>query len=186
LGQFFHENHLFFDAFEIVIKTNGFSIQIFFQNIGIVENRKYSKIWNWHFLKNSNNCPILIHIMFISNYFKNGHEILPWYNLGFTQFLRRGHNKLMIAQTQCSQRYQKLVEKYWLRKISSKSCQVWTMVNCRLELQTLDGNCVFGQSFMCAYFLFMSVCYSLTLNGEKIHTLEPYSWEKKLDLAKVI
>jgi hypothetical protein len=60
--------------------------------------------------------------MFISNYLKNGHGVLPWYNLGFTQFLRHGHNKLMIAQTQCSQRYQKLVEKYWLRKNSSKSC----------------------------------------------------------------
>jgi hypothetical protein len=87
----------------------------------------------------------------------------------------------MIAQTQCSQGYQKLVEKYWLRKFSSKSCQVWTMGSCRLELQTLDGNCVFGQSFMCASFLFTSVCHSLTLKEEKIHTLEPCSWEKSLD-----
>jgi hypothetical protein len=30
LGQFFHENHLFFDAFEIVTRTNGFFILIFF------------------------------------------------------------------------------------------------------------------------------------------------------------
>ncbi len=60
------------------------------------------------------------------------------------------------------------------------------MVSCRLELQTLDGNCVFGQSFMCASFLFTSVCYSLTLNGEKIDALEPYGSEKNLDLSKVI
>ncbi len=177
----FHKNHLFFDDFEIVTRTNGFSILIFFQNTEIIKNRKYSNIWNWHFLKNSKSCPILIHIMFISNYLKNGHGVLPWYNRGFTQFLRHGHNKLMIAQTQCSQGYQKLVKKYWLKKISSRSCQVWTRVNCRLELQTLDGNCVFGQSFMCAYFLFMNVCHSFTLKGEKIHTLKPCSWEKNLD-----
>jgi hypothetical protein len=82
LGQFFHENHLFFDAFEIVIKTNGFSILIFFQNIEIIENWKYSKIWNWHFLKNSNNCPILIHIMFISNYLKMGTRFYHGTTLG--------------------------------------------------------------------------------------------------------
>jgi hypothetical protein len=119
--------------------------------------------------------------MFTSNYFKNGHGILPWYNLGFTQFLKHGDNKLMIAQTQCSQGYHKLVKKYWLRKIYSKSCHVWTMVSCRLELQTLDDNCVFGQSFLCASFPFTSVCHSFTLKGEKIHTLEPCSWEKCLD-----
>jgi hypothetical protein len=90
----------------------------------------------------------------------------------------------MIAQIQCSQGYQKFVEKCWLRKIYSKSCHVWTMVSCRLELQTLDGNCVFGQSFTCAYFLFTNVCHSLTLKGEKIHTLEPYSWEKNLGLIQ--
>jgi hypothetical protein len=112
LGQFFHENHLFFYVFEIVTRTNGFSILSFFQNIGIIENWKYSKIWNWHFLKKSKNYLILIHIMFTNNYFKNGHGVLPWYNLGFTQFLRHGPNKLMIAQTQCSQGYHKLVEKY--------------------------------------------------------------------------
>jgi hypothetical protein len=50
----------------------------------------------------------------------------------------------MIAQTQCSQGYQKFVEKFWLRKIYNKSCQVWTMVSCRLELQTLARNCVLG------------------------------------------
>jgi hypothetical protein len=50
--------------------------------------------------------------MFISNYFKNGPEVLPWYKLGFTQFLGHGRNKLMIAQTQSSQRYWKLVEKF--------------------------------------------------------------------------
>jgi hypothetical protein len=55
------------------------------------------------------------------------------------------------------------------------------MVSCRLELQTLDGNCVFGQSYLCAFFLFMNVCRSLTLKGERIHTLEPCSWEKGLD-----
>ncbi len=103
LGQFF--NHLFFEAFEIATRTNGSSILIFFQKIGIIENQKYSKSWNWHFLKNSKNYPILIHIMFISNYLKNGLGVLPWYNLGFTQFLRHGHNKLMTAQTQCSQGY---------------------------------------------------------------------------------
>ncbi len=112
LGQFFHENHLFFEVFEIVIRSNGSLILIFSQKNGIVENQKYSKIWNWHFFQNSKNCPILIHIMFISNYLRNGHGVLPWYNLGFTQFLKRGHNKLMIAQIQCSQGYQKLVEKY--------------------------------------------------------------------------
>jgi len=52
----------------------------------------------------------------------------------------------MIAQTQCSQAYQKLIEKFWLSKNSNKSCQVWTMVNYRLELQTLARNCVLGQS----------------------------------------
>jgi hypothetical protein len=60
--------------------------------------------------------------MFTSNCLINGHGVLPWYSLGFTQFLKHGHNKLMIAQTQCSQGYQKLVEKYQLRKIYSKSC----------------------------------------------------------------
>ncbi len=50
------------------------------------------------------------------------------------------------------------------------------MVNYRLELQTLDGNCVLGQ-----FFLFTNVCHSFTLKGEKIHTLEPYGWEKGLD-----
>jgi len=59
------------------------------------------------------------------------------------------------------------------KKISSKSCHVWALVNYRLELQTLDGNCALGQSFLCAFFLFMSVCHSLTLKGEKIHTLKP-------------
>jgi hypothetical protein len=152
----------------------------FFQKNKIIKNHKYSKIWNWHFFK-PQRIPILIHIMFTSNYLRNGHGVLPWYNLGFTQFLRHGHNKLMIAQTQCSQGYQKLVEKYWVRKNYNISCQVWTMVSCRLELQTLDGNYVFGQSFLCAFFLFMSVCHSLTLKGEKIHTLEPYSWEKGLE-----
>jgi hypothetical protein len=49
------------------------------------------------------------------------------------------------------------------------------MVSYRLELQTLDGNCVFGQPCLCAFFVFMSVCRSLTLKGEKIHTLEPCS-----------
>jgi hypothetical protein len=120
-GQFFHENHLFFEAFEIVTRTYGYSILIFSQKITIMEKWKYSKNWNWHFLKNSKNCPILIHIMLRSNYLRNGHGVLPWYNFRFIQFLRYGHNKLMIAWTQCSQGYQKLVEKYWLRKNSCKS-----------------------------------------------------------------
>jgi hypothetical protein len=77
----------------------------------------------------------------------------------------------MFAQTQCSQGYHKLVKKLWLRIFFSKSCQVWTMVNCWFEFQTLDGNCGLGQSFLCASFLFMSVCHSLTLEGGKIHTL---------------
>jgi hypothetical protein len=72
---------------------------------------KYLKNWNWHCFKNSKSCPTLVCIMFISNYLKNGPEILPWYKLGFTQFLRHGHNKLMIAQTQSSQGYWKLKEK---------------------------------------------------------------------------
>jgi len=38
LGQFFNENHLFFEAFEIATRTNGSSILIFFQKIGIIEN----------------------------------------------------------------------------------------------------------------------------------------------------
>jgi len=88
--------------------------------------------------------------MFTSNYLKNGHGVLPWYNLGFTQFLKHGHNKLMITQTQCSQGYKKLVEKFGLRKIYNKSCQVWTMVGYRLEFQTLCRNCVLGQSFLFA------------------------------------
>jgi hypothetical protein len=37
--------------------------------------------------------------------FKNGPWVLPWSNLGFTQFLKHGHNKLMIVETQCSQGY---------------------------------------------------------------------------------
>ncbi len=55
------------------------------------------------------------------------------------------------------------------------------MVNYRFELQTLDVNCVLGEFFLCAFFLFMNVCHSLTLKGEKIHTLEPCAWEKGLD-----
>jgi hypothetical protein len=98
LGQLFHKNNLFFEAFEVVTISNGSSILIFFQKIEIIENQKYSKIWNRFFLKNSNNCPILIHLMFTSNYLRNGHGVLPWYNVGFTQFLGHGHNKLMIAQ----------------------------------------------------------------------------------------
>jgi hypothetical protein len=43
--------------------------------------------------------------MFTNNYFLNGPGVLPWYNLGFTQFLGDGHNKLMITQKQCSRRY---------------------------------------------------------------------------------
>jgi hypothetical protein len=49
--------------------------------------------------------------MFTNNYVGNGPRVLPWYKLGFTQFLIHGHNKLMIAQTQCSQGYQKFVDK---------------------------------------------------------------------------
>ncbi len=88
-------------------------ILIFFQKIRTNNswNLKYSKNWNWHLKKNSKNYPIPIHIMFTSNYLRNGPKVLPWYNFGFTQFLRHGHNKLMIAQTQCSQGYHKLVEK---------------------------------------------------------------------------
>jgi len=41
------------------------------------------------------------------------------------------------------------------------------MFNYRLELQTLDGNCVLEKSFICASFLFMSVCCSSTLKGKK-------------------
>jgi hypothetical protein len=98
LGQLFHKNNLFFEAFEVVTISNGSSILIFFQKIEIIENQKYSKIWNRFFFLNSNNCPILIHLMFTSNYLRNGHGVLPWYNVGFTQFLGHGHNKLMIAQ----------------------------------------------------------------------------------------
>ncbi len=87
--------------------------------------------------------------MFISDYFKNGLGVFPWYNLRFTQFFKHGHNKL-ITQTKCSQGYKKLVENFLLRKIYSKSCQVWTMVNYKLELQTLGRNCVLGQSFLFA------------------------------------
>jgi hypothetical protein len=68
---------LFFEAFEIVTRTNDSLILTFFQKIGIIENKKYSKIWNWHFFKNSKNFPILIHVMFTSNYLRNGHGILP-------------------------------------------------------------------------------------------------------------
>jgi hypothetical protein len=141
--QFFHENHLFFKAFEIVIRINGYLILTFFQKMRIDSSwiLKYLKNLNLHFFFNSNNCPIQIHIMFTSNYLINGPRFLPWYNLGFTQFLKQGHNKLMIAQTQCSQ---KLVEKFWLRKNYNKHCQVWTMVGCRFELQTLARNCVLG------------------------------------------
>jgi hypothetical protein len=32
-GQLFHENHLLFEAFEIVTITNGYLIFIFFQKI---------------------------------------------------------------------------------------------------------------------------------------------------------
>jgi len=56
----------------------------------------------------------------------------------------------MITQTQCSQGYKKLVEKFWLRKNCNRSCQVWTMVDYKLELQTLGRNCVLGQSFLFA------------------------------------
>jgi len=58
--------------------------------------------------------------MLTSNYFQNGPWVLPWYNLGLTQFLRHGHNKLMIVETQCSQGYQKLVEKLRLRNFLIK------------------------------------------------------------------
>jgi len=44
LGQFFHENHLFFEVFEIVIRNNGSLILIFSQKTGIIKNQKYSKI----------------------------------------------------------------------------------------------------------------------------------------------
>jgi hypothetical protein len=50
--------------------------------------------------------------MFTNNYLIHGLGVLPWYNLGFTQFLKHGHNKLRITQTQCSQGYKKLVEKF--------------------------------------------------------------------------
>ncbi len=43
--------------------------------------------------------------MFTRNYFWNGPGFLPWYNLGFTQFLGHGHNKLIITQKQCSRGY---------------------------------------------------------------------------------
>ncbi len=46
------------------------------------------------------------------NYLRSGPKVLPWYNLGFTQFFKHCHNKLMIVQTQWSQGYQKLVEKF--------------------------------------------------------------------------
>ncbi len=67
------------------------------------------------------------------------------------------------------------------KKISSKSCQTWIMVNYRLELQTLDGNCALGQSFLCASFLFMSVFHFITLKRAKIHIVKPCAWEKGLD-----
>jgi hypothetical protein len=56
----------------------------------------------------------------------------------------------MITQTQCLQGYKKLVEKFWLENFYSKSCQVLTMVDYKLELQTLGRNCVLGQSFLFA------------------------------------
>jgi hypothetical protein len=86
----------------------------FVQKTGTVDSwiLKYLKNWNWHCFKNSKSCPTLVHIMFISNYLKNGLEVLSWYKLGFTQFLGHGHHKLMIAQTQSSQEYRKLVEKF--------------------------------------------------------------------------
>jgi hypothetical protein len=37
-GQNFHENHLFFEAFEIVTRTNGFSILIFFHKTRTYES----------------------------------------------------------------------------------------------------------------------------------------------------
>jgi hypothetical protein len=142
---------LFFEAFEIGTRTNVFLSWFF------------SKIWNQRFLdfkifkelesaflKKFKELTNTIHIMFTSNYFLNGPRVLPWYNLGFTQFLIHGHNKLMITQIQCSQGYKNLVEKFWLRKSYSKSCQVWTMVGYRLELQTLGRNCVLRQSFLFA------------------------------------
>jgi hypothetical protein len=122
--------------------------------------------------------------LFTSNYLRNRPRVLPWYNLGFTQFLRHGDDKLIIAQTQCSQGYQKLVEKYWLRKKISINCQVETMVHCRLELQTLDGNCVFGQCFLCAFFLFMSVCHSLTLKGKTNTHIKTLQLGKTLGLIQ--
>jgi len=60
-------------------------------------------------------------LMFRSNYLRNESRVLSWYNLGFTQFLiRHAHNKLTIAETQCSQGYQKLVE-----KLRGGKCLMW-------------------------------------------------------------
>jgi hypothetical protein len=50
--------------------------------------------------------------MFTSNYLQNELRVLPWYNLGFTQFLIHRHNKPMITETQCSQGYHKLLDNF--------------------------------------------------------------------------
>jgi hypothetical protein len=119
LCQFFHENCWFFEAFEIT-RINGPLILNFVQKTGTVDSwiLKCLKNWNWHCFKNSKSCPTLVHIMLISNYLKNGAEVLSWYKLGFTLFLGHGHNKLMTAQTQSSRGYWKLAQtqssqKYW-------------------------------------------------------------------------
>jgi hypothetical protein len=74
--------------------------------------------------------------MFTNNYFLNGYGALPWYNLGFTQFLRHGHNKLTITQIQCSQRYKKLVEKFWLRNFLVKVAKygLWLAIYLNFKL----------------------------------------------------
>jgi hypothetical protein len=111
LGQFFHENHLFFDVFEIITITNGFSILIFFPKHRNHRKPEIFKDLELKFLKKIKELPNTNPYNVYKQLFKKWAWVLPWYNFGFTQFLKRGHNKLMIAQIQCSQGYQKFVEK---------------------------------------------------------------------------
>jgi hypothetical protein len=103
LRKFFHENHLFFESFEIITKTNGYLFLIIFQKTS--QPLLYFKIFKE------------LELIFLKKFkklhntnSKIGPRVLPWYNLGFTQFLKHNHNKLTFAQTQCSQGYHKLVE----------------------------------------------------------------------------
>jgi len=108
-------------------------------------------------------------IMFINNYLRKGRRVLPWHNLGFTQFLKDGHYKLMIAQTQCSQGYRKLVEIFWLKNNLIKVAKygLWWVVDLNFKLY-LGIVCLDNPSYVHQYFSFSQLfVVPLALKGKK-------------------